>query len=37
MNLTQAQYQEWMELGREIQERLEAAVQAGLSPKGEEG
>mgnify|MGYP000603090000 CR=1 FL=1 len=37
MNLTQAQYQEWTELGREIQERLEAAVQAGLSPKGEEG
>ena len=37
MNLTQAQYQEWTELGREIQERLEAAVQAGLSPEGEEG
>ena len=37
MNLTQAQYQEWTELGREIQDRLEAAVQAGLSPKGEEG
>ena len=37
MNLTQAQYQEWTELGREIQEQLEAAVQAGLSPKGEEG
>ena len=31
MNLTQAQYQEWTELGREIQERLEAAV-AGGSP-----
>ena len=37
MNLTQEQYQEWTDLGREIQERLEAAVQAGLSPKGEEG
>ena len=37
MNLTQAQYQEWMELGREIQERLEAAVQAGLSPEDQEG
>ena len=31
-NLTQKQYQEWTDLGREIQERLEAAVQAGLSP-----
>ena len=37
MNLTQAQYQEWTDLGREIQERLEAAVRAGLSPEGEEG
>ena len=37
MGLTQAQYQEWTDLGREIQERLEAAVQAGLSPEGEEG
>ena len=37
MNLTQAQYQEWTELGREIQERLEAAVQAGLSPESQEG
>ena len=37
MNLTQAQYQEWTDLGREIQERLEAAVQAELSPEGEEG
>ena len=37
MGLTQAQYQEWTDLGREIQEQLEAAVQAGLSPKGEEG
>ena len=31
MGLTQAQYQEWSNLGREIQKRLEDAVQAGLS------
>ena len=37
MNLTQAQYQEWTDLGQEIQERLEAAVRTGLSPEGEEG
>ena len=37
MNLTQEQYQEWIRLGREIQERLEAAVQAGLTPEGESG
>ena len=37
MNLTQTQYQEWTDLGREIQKRLEAAVQAGLSPESEEG
>lgn len=37
MNLTQAQYREWTDLGREIQERLEAAVRAGRSPEGEEG
>lgn len=37
MGLTQTQYQEWTDLGREIQERLEAAVQAGLSPESEEG
>ena len=37
MNLTQAQYQEWTNLGREIQERLEAAVQAGTSPESEAG
>ena len=37
MNLTQEQYREWTDLGREIQERLEAAVQAGLSPESEEG
>ena len=37
MGRTQAQYQEWTDLGREIQERLEAAVQAGLSPEDQEG
>ena len=37
MNLTQEQYQEWTDLGREIQERLEAAVQARLSPESQEG
>lgn len=37
MNLTQAQYREWNELGQEIQRRLEAAVQAGASPEGEDG
>lgn len=37
MNLTQAQYREWTNLGQEIQERLEAAVQAGLSPESEAG
>ena len=37
MNLTQAQYQEWTDLGREIQERLEVAVQTGLSPESETG
>ena len=37
MNLTQEQYQAWTGLGQEIQERLEAAVQAGLSPESEEG
>ena len=36
-NLTQKQYQEWTDLGREIQERLEAAVRAGLSPESEGG
>ena len=34
---TQAQYGEWTDLGREIQERLEEAVRAGLSPESEEG
>ena len=37
MNLTQAQYREWTDLGREIQERLEAAARAGPSPESEEG
>ena len=37
MNLTQEQYREWTGLGQEIQERLEKAVQAGLSPESEEG
>ena len=37
MGLTQTQYQEWTDLGREIQERLEAAVQVGLSPEDQEG
>lgn len=37
MNLTREQYREWTNLGQEIQERLEAAVQAGLSPEDEEG
>ena len=37
MNLTQEQYREWTNLGREIRERLESAVQAGLSPESEEG
>ena len=37
MNLTQEQYREWKDLGQEIQEQLEAAVQAGLSPEDEEG
>ncbi|MCI7474345.1 MAG: MerR family transcriptional regulator [Clostridiales bacterium] len=37
MNLTQAQYLEWTDLGQEIQRRLEAAVQSGLSPESAEG
>ena len=37
MNLSRKQYQEWTNLGRGIQERLEAAVQAGLSPESEAG
>ena len=35
LSLTQAQYQEWNDLGRAIQQRLE--VQGGLSPAGEVG
>ena len=37
MNLTQEQYQEWTDLGREIRERLEAAVREGVSPESQEG
>ena len=37
MHLSREQYQEWTDLGREIQERLEAAVRAGLSPESEAG
>lgn len=37
MDLTREQYQEWTELGQEIQARLESAVQAGLSPESEAG
>ena len=36
-DLTVEQYREWTELGRKIQERLESAVQAGLSPESEAG
>ena len=36
MNLTQEQYREWTDLGHDIQERLEKAVKAGLSPESEE-
>ena len=37
MNITPAQYQEWTQLGMEIQQRIEVAVQARLAPDGEEG
>lgn len=37
MGMTQKQYQEWDRLGREIQEKLSAAVAAGADPAGEEG
>lgn len=37
MGLTQTQYEAWSNLGQEIQNRLEDAVQAGLSPQSEEG
>jgi len=36
-NLTQEQYLEWTEVGRDIQVRLESAVRAGLSPESEAG
>ena len=35
--LTQEQYREWTELGQKIQEHLEAAIRAGLSPESEAG
>ena len=37
MNLSRKQYQEWTDLGRGIQERLEVAVREGVSPESEEG
>lgn len=37
MKVTSEQYAEWNETGEEIQRRLEAAVQAGVSPESEEG
>ena len=37
MNLTREQYQEWTDLGREIQERLEAAVREKVSPESQKG
>lgn len=37
LNLSREQYSEWEETGNEIQRRLEAAVQASLSPADEEG
>ena len=36
-NMTWEQYREWTELGQQIQTRLEAAVQAGLSPESGAG
>ena len=36
-NLTVEQYREWTELGQKIQEHLEAAIRAGLSPESEAG
>ena len=36
-NLTVEQYREWTELGQKIQERLESAVRAGLSPESGAG
>lgn len=37
LSLTRDQYNQWTRLGREIQEKLEAAVTAGASPLGEAG
>ena len=37
MNLTQGNYQAWSGLGQEVQERVEAAGRAGLSPEGKKG
>ena len=37
LGLTEGQYRQWDELGREIQSRLEEAVSAGKSPLGAEG
>ena len=36
-DLTVEQYREWTELGQKIQEHLEAAIRAGLSPESEAG
>lgn len=37
LSLTREEYQEWDDLGRAIRQRLEEAVQEGLSPAGEVG
>lgn len=37
MNMNEEAYAEWVRLGEEIQERLEAAVESGLAPESEEG
>lgn len=37
MKITPEQYREWTDLNREIQIKLEAAVQAGISPESAEG
>lgn len=37
MGLTREQYDEWTKLDAELRRRLEAAVNAGLAPDGEEG
>lgn len=36
-NLTAEQYRRWKALENELRQRLEAAVQAGCAPDGEEG